>query len=769
MKKLFTLCAAVLLCVAAGAQVDETFQFVDADGNVVPDGSVITVNTLNEDGQMSIPLSVRNVSGAKAAASLYETIDQLPGGTWQTCAFGNCMTLEASGYSPKSVVDADYDAYIQTEWIPETGQYATWEAKLQIHVFNVMSVSRFGQTVDTPGTTVTGYGPTVTVRFEYADPSTPALPRLWWGYTTQDEEMSTVGVAAAETYDCAAFYSGSQGIPAGKTIHAVRFALYSSNVKDVKVWIAQTRPTKVDADALVVVNVDKPVAGINEVALPAPYEIGPRGVYVGYSFTITKANTTDDKYPVAVAGEDLQNALWLRTSSTVSTWSDLYGQGFGRLYMQLLLEGEYPANAVSIASANLGECITSIGGEAKLTVPVINEGSEDVTSIEYRVSNGERNMLTFDRPLAFGSTRSVTISLRGDTKASAQPLTFSISSVNGKANQHKASSASFVLTTTLRVVDKCVAVEQYTGTTCGWCPRGHVGMKKMHDEFGDRFAGIAVHRYATSSSADAMYISTYNHVSFDGAPSCRINRGEVIDPYYGSGNDILDDMRAELAIPAKVDVSVTGQWNDDSTKVVATAILESLVPKSNYKIEYVLVADSLSGTTKAWSQTNYYAQYTRSQVEDDLAIFASGGIYGKSSIPGFIFNDVALAVGKSTQTKAPGVLEVGVPTENTYTLSMPTGTVLKKAIHKDKVTVMALVIDATTNLITNVAKFRMPGYKAAVKGDVNVDGTVDVADISTILSVMASSESYTKEADVNDDGAVDVSDISSVLTIMAGE
>ena len=53
-----------------------------------------------------------------------------------------------------------------------------------------------------------------------------------------------------------------------------------------------------------------------------------------------------------------------------------------------------------------------------------------------------------------------------------------------------------------------------------------------------------------------------------------------------------------------------------------------------------------------------------------------------------------------------------------------------------------------------------------IEGDVNVDGTVDVADISAIISVMAGSETY-DNADVNGDGAVDVADISSVISIMA--
>ena len=61
---------------------------------------------------------------------------------------------------------------------------------------------------------------------------------------------------------------------------------------------------------------------------------------------------------------------------------------------------------------------------------------------------------------------------------------------------------------------------------------------------------------------------------------------------------------------------------------------------------------------------------------------------------------------------------------------------------------------------------------AGVKGDVNGDGNVDVADIASIIDVMAgtspgSSEGGEKAADVNGDGNVDVADISTVIDIMA--
>ena len=53
-----------------------------------------------------------------------------------------------------------------------------------------------------------------------------------------------------------------------------------------------------------------------------------------------------------------------------------------------------------------------------------------------------------------------------------------------------------------------------------------------------------------------------------------------------------------------------------------------------------------------------------------------------------------------------------------------------------------------------------------VKGDVNGDGTVDVADIATIIDVMAKS-AYDPDVDVNDDNTIDVADIASIIDIMA--
>lgn len=721
MKKLFTLCVSLLLLgtgVYAQDGVDGTFQFVDAEGNTVADGSVITVTELNEEGQMVVPLFVKNMSGEKAAVSMYETIDQKPNGEWQTCAFGNCMILNETGYSSKNIMPEDYEASIQTEWIPAEGGYATWEATLQIQVFNIMTKSQFGVTTEVAGNSIIGYGPTVTVRFEYNDPDAkPETAKMWWGYVGVDDECSGVGVGAAETYDCAAFFPGDHEAASGKTIHSVRFLMTSTNVRNVRVWIAESLPSNI-ANANQVVEVRKVENGYNEVKLATPYKIGSKGVYVGYSFTITKVETQADAYPVPVTGTDMKNALLLRTSTSVPSWGDLYGQGFGRLYLQMLLEGEFPyKNAASISSSNLGESVTVLGGTSTTYLPVTNEGTEKLQSIDYTITvdgvTGQEQHLDIDPAISYGGSKTFNLQVDANEAAGQKVKTLTITKANGVANELGGKSTQFTVSTVSELVHRGIAVEEYTGTTCGWCPRGIVGMERMRKEFGDNFVGIAIHRYTQNTSSDAMYISTYTHVSFGGAPSCRINRGEEIDPYYGSGNDIFDDFRAELAIPAKVAVEVSGQWNADSTKVEATATLTSVMPGGDYKIEYVLIADSLKGTGTAWNQTNYYYQYAASQVPNDLAIFAKNGKYGKSSVSGLTFNDVAIAIAKSTQTTAPGELTFGEPVTNTYTLSMPTNAALKKAITKEKVAVVALVIDKSTNRIANAAKFYMPGYDEA--------------------------------------------------------
>ena len=86
-----------------------------------------------------------------------------------------------------------------------------------------------------------------------------------------------------------------------------------------------------------------------------------------------------------------------------------------------------------------------------------------------------------------------------------------------------------------------------------------------------------------------------------------------------------------------------------------------------------------------------------------------------------------------------------------------------------KENIEAGAVEVTTEFLFVAEIILMPvNGEVGIKGDVNGDGTVDVADISAIISVMAGTATYTA-ADVNADGTVDVADISTVISIMAGK
>ena len=70
--------------------------------------------------------------------------------------------------------------------------------------------------------------------------------------------------------------------------------------------------------------------------------------------------------------------------------------------------------------------------------------------------------------------------------------------------------------------------------------------------------------------------------------------------------------------------------------------------------------------------------------------------------------------------------------------------------------------------INAIGSYDMPEPKPT--GDVNSDGSIDVADIATVIDVMAGKANAFKDrADVNNDGNVDVADIATIIDKMAGK
>ena len=543
----------------------------------------------------------------------------------------------------------------------------------------------------------------------------PAENQAWWGYFSSQSDVLGLGVSTADTYHCAIFIPGDEVVAGGKTIHAVRFGIPTTRVSNIKVWIASQLPSSI-SEGEVIESVDVALSeldgGYTDVALSQPYTIPASGLYVGYSFKITRVLLDSDKYPVLFGGDPTPYGLYLRTEKQSPTWTNLYeSKRFGSLYLQVLLEGQFTNNA---ATPSVGSEVWGKTGETVSTaLTVTNVGVKPLQSFSYAIVTdgvaGDERQVLLNNPLDFGLSAEVSVIVPAETEHSRKTKSLVITKVNGQVNEAENNSADFLLYSLEHSYDRNLVVEEFTGTGCGYCPRGWAGMEKLRQTFGDRFIGIGIHQYNPS---DAMYISPGNYASlnFTGAPSCRLNRGPVIDPYYGSNKDICDDFRAEMNVPSLVGIELSGQYDADSTHVQATAQVEALFDDLKYSLEFVLVADGLSGTTSSWRQSNYYCNTSSSEVPEDLAIFASGGKYGQSSVA-LVFNDVALS---SSYTKGINqVPDVTVghnqPASAEYTLALPTTSSLKKALRYDQIYVVALLV-AADGTIVNAAKTPVSAY-----------------------------------------------------------
>ncbi|MBP5716759.1 MAG: hypothetical protein J6W69_06550 [Bacteroidales bacterium] len=559
----------------------------------------------------------------------------------------------------------------------------------------------------------------------------------WWGYLPVDATVYGLGVSKADVYHCAIFIPGDHALVGGKSIQSIHFGMPSANVKNIKAWIATSLPSAINknqVEQVVSVATSDIVNGYATVSLSKAYEVPASGVYVGYSFEVTKVAVQNDAYPVLTGGVDQPNGLFLRTEATTPQWDNLYGYGYGSLYLQVSLDGEFYGNAASANSAS--DVYAKIGASATTTISVTNGGTAPLANFTYTVEGdgvvSTEQRVSLRKALAFGETAFLQVSVAAEAEQSRKVKTLAITKVNDVANEWAEKNATFTLYTIERELVHNVVVEEYTGTGCGWCPRGLYGMEKLRQTFGERFIGIGIHQY---NSGDAMFIdyANYAYIPFRGAPSCTLDRGDFVDPYFGSQGDICDDFRAVLARPSVAAVTVSGVYNDDKTQVVANAEIESLFDDS-YSLEFVLVADGLSGTTSAWKQANYYAQGTPAEMgaTDELAIFCSGGQYGQSSITGWKFNDVAIASSYSNNVNrvADVTLAKNSKTSAQFTLTLPTKATLKSALDYDQIYVVALLV-AADGTIVNAAKAPVRTQPAFPLQFAYSDGTI-VADGSVL-------------------------------------
>lgn len=440
----------------------------------------------------------------------------------------------------------------------------------------------------------------------------------------------------------------------------------------------------------------------NKVELSSSFQ----NLFVGFNYKQTSSN-----YPIGVNSE-VDGPFFVYANIPASqggsgeTWYQFQSGGMS-LAIQLIVEGDFGQN--NVQPLDFGNVMVAKGKTKNVAVKFRNLGSK-FTSIDYTISldgkAGAEQHLDFGKDFGLAGTHTIEIPFAATSEIGKSAVTLTVTKVNGAENACAIKTATGTLYTVEREFVKRSVVEEYTGTGCGYCPRGHVGMHNMRELYGDQFVGIAMHQH---NSSDPMYYTSYS-LGFQGAPSCMVNRSSGdLDPY----NDLPKAFMASLKEMPLIDLSVEGAFSEDTAYVYAKASVESLV-SGDYDIAYMLVADNLSGTTKSWKQSNYFAKGTglydsKSSMPEDLQfLWDAGSSYAAT------YNDVLISssyVSSKNKATLPSLVANG-SVNSYYTLTMPTKKALKEAIRScgNEVYVIAMVLDKKTGAIVNARKAKVADF-----------------------------------------------------------
>ena len=359
--------------------------------------------------------------------------------------------------------------------------------------------------------------------------------------------LTGIGTKKAETYDVAMHLTDPYLV--GMEVRGLRVPINTSakNTADYKAWI--TTELKVDDNANVpdILSVDfTPDGKWADVTFDTPYVITEGGIYVGYSFTVSSVDTDNssdaNQLPLmTISGADL-SGLYVHTSRSVRKWTEFEQTSYftaknAFAFVVRLSGSKVKTRAAAFVAPDDLNAYSLTGKSLKVPLTILNHGVEAITSLEYTIEvNGQTTERTTRVSIAgqyYGSQGKLNATVPAVSEEGMQPITFRITKVNGEANEDDNPATVYTVAYLTEYPKHKPLMEEYTGTWCGWCPRGMVAMEAMTEIYGDDFVGVAWH------NSDPMQITNSYPNEVNGFPHFFLDRVIEGDPYGGSGGGTL--------------------------------------------------------------------------------------------------------------------------------------------------------------------------------------------------------------------------------------
>lgn len=535
-----------------------------------------------------------------------------------------------------------------------------------------------------------------------------------YGAYSGEETLGVFGTNKQENYDVAIRVAGDGLV--GKQLTGVRvhFPEGVENISEAKAFISKELnivKTVFTPDGQT--KEFTPTDGFVEVTFDTPYTITEEGIFVGYSFT---EDATVAK-PVSVVGSSDPDFFYLHSSRTYRSRFVTKAKDLGKnLAMQAIIDG-LPASAAKPESA---EAYVEAGSENNaFNFRVLNQGCTPVQSVDvnYSVAGLQGTThINFDTPIAahYNAAGTASFALPKIADSGTFPIELTVTKVNGADNEATTGQASGYVYCMSFVPKKRALLEEYTGTWCGWCPRGFVGLEHMNELLGNDFVGVSYHNSDPMSFAD----SYPNNVT--GFPDAWIDRKLQTDAYCGDNYDghfNIDKAYAEACegvAAASIDCKAFFTSNSQTTVNAQATVRFPVTHADNpYRLGFLLTADGLSGSGDAWAQSNYYSSMSSSYPDADMSQFAEGDSY----IYGLTYNFVVVGYNGTgwIESSLPQSIEADKSYTYDYSFDLTAATAnCKPSIIQDKskLNVVALLIDSATGYVANAIKVNVYGSEA---------------------------------------------------------
>lgn len=225
--------------------------------------------------------------------------------------------------------------------------------------------------------------------------------------------------------------------------------------------------------------------------------------------------------------------------------------------------------------------------------------------------------------------------------------------------------------------------------------------------------------------------------------------------YYQDPEDKTYTNKVAVAAPNDADMTV-GDW-----RLVSCPFDYASYAANGAEAKAILLTVSTNATPGKGSYSNGVAD---SVYVDDLELVYAAGIKSIS------FKGQALDLATIQTTGIELAADEAVSAADFEVVKEGEDAKVTKLVEATADGYVAVITAVSADLKTQVAyeiNIKKPAAPV-LKGDINGDGVLDVADASALIDMVLNSGTCTEVADVNGDGALDVADVTELITLILG-